>query len=195
MKLCAATNCSYPVFGKCYCKSHQYLRQDFDKRSIMQKGLAKAKKAIVQLKNLPENKNAVKVQDDKSAMLKVADGLVSEFVRRRDCDSQGNVVCPCCNKVYNLEDKTADSKVVVALHFIDRGIYNLRFDESRNIRAGCCFCNLRQHLNPRGAEYKNFREILVSELGENEVAEMEIEHRKINRITLEQLKVVIEHYS
>lgn len=50
MRLCEAPNCSYPVFGTCkktrkgYCKSHQTLREDFDRRSIVQKAMDKAKK-------------------------------------------------------------------------------------------------------------------------------------------------------
>lgn len=196
MKLCQADKCNNPVFGKGFCRNHQYLRPDFDKRTILQKGIAKAviQKQLSSLKQLPENKESAKKQDDKSSMLKIADSLVSEFVRRRDCDGNGDVVCPCCHKTFNLEDKTADGKVIVALHFVDRGVYNLRYDESRNIRAGCCYCNLRQHLNPNGQEYKNFRELLVEELGEEEVAEMELEHRKINKITIEQLRNIIEHY-
>lgn len=196
MKLCQADTCNNPVWGKGFCKNHQYLRPDFDNRTILQKGIAKAviQKQLSSLKKLPENKEAAKKYDDKSSMLKIADGLVSEFVRRRDCDGNGNVICPCCHKTFNLEDKTADGKIIVALHFVDRDVYNLRFDESRNIRAGCCYCNLKQHLNPKGQEYKNFRELLVEELGEEEVAEMELEHRKINKITLEQLKNIIEHY-
>jgi hypothetical protein len=49
MRLCSHSKCSYPVFGTDkntrlgYCKSHQYLRTDLDRRSITQKGMEKAR--------------------------------------------------------------------------------------------------------------------------------------------------------
>ena len=39
MKFCNAPNCSYPVFGKGFCRPHQYMREDFDRRSIVQKAM------------------------------------------------------------------------------------------------------------------------------------------------------------
>lgn len=32
MKKCSADGCSYPVFGKGFCKNHQYLRKDLKKK-------------------------------------------------------------------------------------------------------------------------------------------------------------------
>jgi hypothetical protein len=43
MKFCNAPNCNNPVFGKGFCRNHQYKREDFDKRSIVQKAIAKHK--------------------------------------------------------------------------------------------------------------------------------------------------------
>jgi len=43
MKFCNAPNCSNPVFGKGFCRNHQYKREDFDKRSIVQRGIDKHK--------------------------------------------------------------------------------------------------------------------------------------------------------
>jgi len=43
MKFCNASNCSNPVFGKGYCRNHQYMREDFDRRSIVQRGIDKHK--------------------------------------------------------------------------------------------------------------------------------------------------------
>lgn len=47
MRFCEAPNCNQPVFGTCkqsrkgYCKSHQSLREDFDRRSITQRAIDK----------------------------------------------------------------------------------------------------------------------------------------------------------
>lgn len=52
MRFCEALNCDQPVFGTCkisrkgYCKKHQTLREDFDKRSITQKAVAKRQEGI-----------------------------------------------------------------------------------------------------------------------------------------------------
>jgi hypothetical protein len=49
MRFCEALNCSFPVFGTDkktnigYCKNHQYLRTDLDKRSIVEKAMDKNK--------------------------------------------------------------------------------------------------------------------------------------------------------
>ena len=43
MKFCNANNCDNPVFGKGFCKSHQYMREDYDRRSIVQRGIDKRK--------------------------------------------------------------------------------------------------------------------------------------------------------
>jgi hypothetical protein len=77
MKLCSAPNCTYGVFGKGYCKIHQYLREDFDKRSIAQKGLAKAQKALRELKNLPDNKEAVRNVSSLDAWFKKAAEVIA----------------------------------------------------------------------------------------------------------------------
>lgn len=44
MKFCNAPNCGLPVFGKGYCRNHQYMREDFDRRSIVQRGIDRHKK-------------------------------------------------------------------------------------------------------------------------------------------------------
>lgn len=43
MKFCNEPNCSYPVFGKGFCRNHQYMREDYDRRSIVQKAMDKEK--------------------------------------------------------------------------------------------------------------------------------------------------------
>lgn len=63
MRFCEYNNCRQPVFGsdkktrKGYCKSHQWVRTDIDKRSIIHKamGKEKLKRIASKLKALPEN--------------------------------------------------------------------------------------------------------------------------------------------
>lgn len=72
MKFCIAPNCNNPVFGKSYCRNHQYMRADFDKRSITQRGIDKHKKEqqnsnikskVRGLSSLPSNKEMVSSKD------------------------------------------------------------------------------------------------------------------------------------
>jgi Zn-finger nucleic acid-binding protein len=133
-----------------------------------------------------------KVQS-KSELLRQADMLFSEFIKRRDTKN-GFIMCPCCRGRFEIDKMSNGQKVVQTLHFVDRDVYFLRFDED-NAHAGCSYCNLAQHLNPKGKEYQNYREYLVANIGEIAVAEMELVKRNINKISEQDLKNVIEHYS
>lgn len=216
MRFCCQDD-GMPVFGtdkntgKGYCKNHQYLRTDLDKRSIVQKAMDKQKgvKDFSKLKNLPQNKELVSQHKTKSEMLIIADRVFSRHIINRDKDANGNVQCPCCLKVFSVEQtdnsfyKKEDgfdrinndkgNKIIQALHFIDRGVYLLRFDED-NVHAGCCYCNLDMHLNKNGFAYRNYYQFMIDNYGEEAVAEMTVAHRKINKLELTQLKNIIEHY-
>lgn len=77
MRFCEAPNCHHPVFGTCkksrkgYCKSHQSLREDFDRRSITQKAIDKHKvnKKLNSLKGTPENKELVEKEKSKRTVI------------------------------------------------------------------------------------------------------------------------------
>lgn len=49
MRFCEAPNCNNPVFSTCkisgkgYCRNHQYMKDSFDRRSILQRGIDKHK--------------------------------------------------------------------------------------------------------------------------------------------------------
>ena len=93
MKLCQADTCNNPVWGKGFCKNHQYLRPDFDNRTILQKGIAKAviQKQLSSLKKLPENKEAAKKYIRKRSLLKYG-ALSVETIRRNDPLSMADTV-------------------------------------------------------------------------------------------------------
>lgn len=137
----------------------------------------------------PQNKSNA----SKSELLQQADTVFSNFIKNRD-SSGGSLICPGCRKPFRLDaiDKNG-KKIVQCLHFIDRGVYSLRFDED-NAHAGCAYCNLDMFLNKKGKAWKNYREFLVNKLGQAVVEEMELAHRKINMIETQQLKNIIEHY-
>jgi hypothetical protein len=210
MRFCEASNCSRPVFGTDkktrtgYCKLHQYLRTDIDKDGIVARAIKKQRKnAVIKdgraLRFLAVtddgNREMAEKHKTKSELLREADRLFSQFIRNRDADKNGNIQCVGCGKVYNLEQVDKEgNKIVQPLHFIDRGVYSLRFDED-NCHAGCSYCNLDMHLNKNGFAYRRYLEFMNMTYGEEMVAEMTLAHRKINKITEQQLRTVIEHYS
>jgi hypothetical protein len=79
------------------------------------------------------------------------------------------------------------------MHFVKREVYSLRFSEV-NCHAGCCYCNSDMHNEPEGMAYQRFRNYLVSCVGEDEVQQMELEKRNINKLTEGDLIAIIEKY-
>lgn len=208
MRFCEFIPCDRPVFGTDkntrtgYCKNHQHLRTDISKESIVQKAIKKQRQNAAKLSGRELRK--VGVMDDgnremaekhksKSELLKEADKVFGDWIKKRDTKNN-KVTCVCCKEEYFADAVDSNGKAVIQpLHFVSRGVYDLRFDAD-NVHAGCCYCNLKQHLNPKGLEYQRYRKFLVNKLGETAVAEMELVKRKINRIEERQLKTVIEHY-
>lgn len=218
MRFCEHTGCDKPVFGTDkltrigYCKSHQYLRTDISKESILQRAVKKqrenvAKQTQSKLKALSyesdDNRDMVAAYKSKSELLKEADKVFGDWIKKRDTfhvvDNENQeeydaVKCPCCKKVFGVDDVDGDGKKIVQpLHFVSRGVYDLRHDAD-NCFAGDAFCNLKMHLNPKGKEYVIYRRFMVDKFGEEAVVEMERKKRDINKITEQQLRNIIDHY-
>jgi hypothetical protein len=140
-----------------------------------------------------ELKESTKVKT-KSELLKVADILFGAFIKRRDSDKHGYINCICCGGTFNLKDKNPDGdSLVQAMHFVSRGTYALRFDET-NVHSGCSKCNLDMHLHPEGFAYQRYRSFLIDALGLDEVQRMEELKREIGKITESDLKLIIDKY-
>ncbi len=134
------------------------------------------------------------VVGSKSELLRQADKLFADAIKRRDVKN-GKYYCVCCKKEHNAEQVDSNGmKVINCGHFVSRGIYSLRFDLD-NAATICGYSNKRMNDFPTGGEYQNFRSFLVNKFGEEAVAEMELQKRKINKIDTQMLKNVIEHYS
>jgi len=61
------------------------------------------------------------------------DKIFSEYIRLRDADDNGMIMCYCCGKVLHWKQSQN-------MHFIPRQHMNLRFSET-NCHAGCVKCN------------------------------------------------------
>lgn len=201
---CCSEGCRlYPSIGyKGYNEAHapEELRQEkisrLKERAKKKNASIKAGRALRVLAVTDDgNREMAEKHKTKSELLREADRLFSQFIRNRDADKNGNIACVCCGKIYNLEQVDKEGKKIVQpLHFIDRGVYSLRFDED-NCHAGCSYCNLDMFLNKNGFAYRRYLEFMNMTYGEEMVAEMTLAHRKINKITEQQLRTVIEHYS
>ncbi len=219
MRFCEHTGCDKPVFGTDkktrtgYCKTHQYLRTDIDKDTILQRAIKKQRQGAAKsvgsklrsgIANTDTNRKMALEFKSKSELMIQADKVFGDWIKERDKKSVFNeesgtegyyIICPCCDKPYDMEEVGEDGrKVVQPLHFVSRGVYSLRFDAD-NVFAGDSYCNLRMHLSPKGREYHRYRKFLVNKFGEAAVKEMELKKRDINKLSFEQLKNVIEHYS
>lgn len=154
----------------------------------------KLQTTLSKLSKTTENKELVKKAQNKSELLRIADKLFGDFIKNKDKDKNGQAKCPCCGNDVLVEINGKSNPDCNIMHFIDRGVYSLRYDED-NAAAGHSWCNRRQHFFPTGIEYQQFKNHLIEKLGEEVVAEMEIAHRKINKLDTNQLKVIIELYT
>lgn len=126
-------------------------------------------------------------------LLAEADSKFSHWIRERDA-VLGKIKCPCCGGIFGVKDKTPDGGMVVqVLHFVSRMVFSKRYSEIN--KAGCCYCNLKMHLDSKGVEYQNYRALLVKELDEFTVSQIESDKYRINRITHSQLEDIIKKYS
>lgn len=67
-------------------------------------------------------------------LIKTADEVFSEYVRRKDKDDRGFIYCFICGK-------PVPWRSAHAMHFIDRHQMAVRYDEM-NVNAGCYECNV-----------------------------------------------------
>jgi hypothetical protein len=130
----------------------------------------------------------------KSDYLKIADILFGNWIKKRDSDSNKNITCVCCGGTFNLSEKdTSGNYVVQCMHFVSRGTYSLRFNET-NCHAGCSHCNLQMHLESNGLAFQRYRRFLVDAVGEEEVRQMEEQKREVGKISESDLKTIINNY-
>jgi hypothetical protein len=74
-----------------------------------------------------------KTTGDAKKLVARLDRVFSEFIRRRDSDSNGMCMCITCGRVHHWKE-------IHAGHFIQRDRKATRFSEE-NVNAQCCHCN------------------------------------------------------
>ncbi len=138
--------CGNPSFSKCkvtgtpYCRNHQHLKENWDSRTISQRAMDKHKKqtSVQKVRSLTHIKGDEKdVIDGRNSLILDLDAIVSKYVRHRDADENGIILCYTCGEPITIAEADAS-------HYISRRHLITRFDARNNIRSCCKVCN--QHL-------------------------------------------------
>jgi hypothetical protein len=130
--------CNQPVWGKGFCKSHQHLRPDFDRRSIAQKAMDKNKEKIA-VRSLITYERQEGILDNTQELVLDLDRVVSRYIRLRDMGKDHKIECYCCGK-------KVDWKKAHCMHFINRQHMATRF-MILNLHSGCYECNVEKRGN------------------------------------------------
>lgn len=174
MKNCSVHNCSLPSFGKDkktgipYCRNHQYLRTDLDKRSFLEKHFDKNKKKEVDTK------------EDLSGLIEDLDTIFSKYIRIKHANSDGIVECYTSEVPMRWQEAQCG-------HYISRGNMATRFLEA-NCRPQSQYDNCFLHGNI---------EVFASKLEEEHfgITEwLQEQARQITKFTSDELKGMIVDY-
>jgi len=113
--------------------------------------------------------------------IKELDKRFSYFIRLRDCDSKGYIVCPLCWK--KIHRKKAQN-----MHFIKRSVLMYRRCEY-NCWAWCVWCNVI--LNGNYIKYTLF---MIDKFWLEQVMEMQTNASKVFKISTSEIIEKIEYY-
>ena len=109
------------------------------------------------------------------------DRLFSQFVRIRDADDHGNIVCASCNVVLPWKKSHAG-------HFISRSCHSVRWNE-QNVNGQCPKCNLWS----QGQQYAHSLTI-DKKYGEGTAERLYRESKKTKQYTEADYEILIEEY-
>lgn len=117
-----------------------------------------------------------------SKLKKELDRVFSIYIRRRAADSQGNIRCVCCKRLYPWKEAQN-------MHYISRANMATRW-EVKNCYAGCYGCNIAKN----GA-YPQFTEYLISTYGLDWWKDLLRAGTTIRKWTPEEMKLTIDYYT
>lgn len=179
MKNCSVNKCPFPSFGRDkktglpYCKNHQYLRTDLDRRTPFEKHMAKTKEGSKVRKEISgEGEQAYLIQD--------LDAIFSRYIRIKYADDAGLVKCFTCPKILHWT-------LIQNGHYASRKHLGMRFMEA-DCRPQCPQCNSNHNDNTTA-----YTEALEKE--QKGLAEWLIEtSREVYKPTLDELKGLTSEY-
>jgi hypothetical protein len=167
MKTCK--ECTRPVFGKGYCKIHQYLRPDFKASQIKRAKEAKAETT--------EKKKVITTKVLEARLWKV----FSEFIRLRDADQNGFCKCFTCSNIRYWRDMDCG-------HGIGRQHKGTKYNEQNN-HAQCGKCN-----GFEGGRSDVYKEEMNRRYGPHTWELMLVASKKPKKYTHFELEALTEHY-
>ena len=109
------------------------------------------------------------------------DRVFSEYIRRRDADQNGLIICISCGKIAPWKESDCG-------HYINRKHNSTRYDE-KNCNAQCRSCNRFDEGNIQG-----YRKGLISKYGEKAVELLEIKKRNICRLGQFEINILADEY-
>lgn len=117
----------------------------------------------------------------RSTLVKKADTIFSQYIRKRYADNNGFVECFTCGKKDHWKNLQCG-------HFMSRKFYSTRWDET-NCQVQCAGCNVFRY----GEQYKFGRNLDI-ELGNGIAEGLQQKSKKIMKYTNYELVELIEHY-
>jgi len=115
----------------------------------------------------------------KSELIKEADSIFSQYIRKKSADWRGDAGCYTCCKRFHW-------KQLQCGHFLKRGNMSTRFDED-NCRVQCASCNVWNEGN-----YKKYTEKLKRELGDERFNALIERGKKYKQYSNENLSLLIK---
>ena len=117
-----------------------------------------------------------------SYIMNTADGVYSQYVRMRDADANGYVMCITCKKTFFWNDKMSIG------HFISRKQWPTRFDD-RNTDPQCLYCNSYcEGMKPQHYQYVEDR------YGREVIDELIVKSKLTKQFTLDDLKQWVKEW-
>ena len=123
-------------------------------------------------------KNYMKTKSTKSLRNKLWK-LVSEYVRRKDCDENGYTVCYTCGNRKHWKELDCG-------HYIHKDCLDF---EVNNLHPQCTVCNRHWH-----GRLDVYGENLRKEIGEEEISLMRRRSKQVKKFAIQELEEMIETY-
>jgi hypothetical protein len=152
------------------------MREDFDRRTIIQRAVAKQKGLNSKVRRLSQEQD--RGQSSVVSLTHDLDAVLSLYIRIKDADKNGMVKCFCCPKVLHYT-KANNS------HYIKRGHQATRFLIS-NCKVSCPQCNQAHNDN-----VEPYRSLLIKEHGLSEVEWLEEQATIVYKPTQDELKELL----
>jgi hypothetical protein len=109
------------------------------------------------------------------------DRVFSEYIRLRDANKDGYLMCISCGKLVHWKEADAG-------HYVNRAHMSTRFDE-KNVNGQCRFCN-----RFREGEMLGYTKGLIKKYGEGILDELQLKKNQTSKITDFEAEILVKYY-